>query len=53
MIYLLDLECMVHACVYLVLSISLTWVFVGVTVDFMLAFLVLNNHGMVGSLVFG
>jgi len=37
MISLLDLACMVHACVYLVLLLSLVWVFPGVTVIFNLA----------------
>jgi len=37
MISLLDLVCMVHACVYLVLLMSLPWLFLGVTVIFSLA----------------
>jgi len=51
-ISLLYLACMVHACVYLVLLLSLPWVFLGVTAFFSLSFPFLDNHGMMGSLVF-
>jgi len=53
MISLLVLACMVHACVLLVLLLSLAWIFLGVTMFFSLALPFLNIHGVAGSLVFG
>ena len=44
MISLLVLACMVHACVYLVLLLSLAWVFPGVTVVSALPFS--DSHGV-------
>ena len=52
-ISLLNLACMVHACVVLVLLMSLAWVFPSVIVVFSLAFPFLDNHGVMGSLLFG
>jgi len=44
---------MVHACVHLVLLLSLAWVFPGVKVFFSLSLPFLDRHGVMGSLVFG
>ena len=49
MFSLLDLACMVHACVYFVLLLSLTWVLLGVAMDFSLALPFLDSHGVMGS----
>ena len=48
MISLLVFACMVHACVYLVLLLSLAWVSPGVIVVFSLAFPFSDSHGVMG-----
>lgn len=53
MISLLDLACMIHARVNLVLLLSLACVFQGMVVLFSLAFPFLDNHGMMGFSCFG
>jgi len=42
---------MKHACVFMVLLLSLAWVFPGVTMFFSLVFPVLDSHGVLGCLV--
>jgi len=51
MISLLVLACMVHACVFFVLLLSLTWVFLGVIMVFSIEFLFLDSHGVMDSLL--
>ena len=51
-ISLLDLACMVHACEYLVLLLSLAWVLLGVTAIFNLSLPFPNSHDVMGSHVF-
>jgi len=53
MISLLVFACMVYACVYLVLLLSLTWVLLGMTMVFNLALPLPNSHGVMGFLLFG
>ena len=48
MISFLVLACMVHACVYLVLLLSLAWVFPGGIVVFNLTFPYTDSHGVMG-----
>ena len=47
-ISLIFFACMVYACVYLVLFLSLAWVLPGVIVVFILAFPFPDNHGVMG-----
>lgn len=48
MISLLVLACMVYACVYLVLLMSLAWVLPGVRVVFIISFPFPDSHGVMG-----
>jgi len=53
MISFLVLESMVHACVYLVLLLSMAWVSIGVTMVLSLSFPFLDSDGLMGFLLFG
>lgn len=53
MISFLFLACIVHACVYLVLFLSLAWVLVGVTVVFNLALTFPDSHGVMEFILLG
>lgn len=48
MIFLLFLACMVPACVYLVLFLSLAWVFPGVVVVFKITLTFMDSYGVMG-----
>ena len=50
---LLDVACMIHACMLFVLLLSLACVFPSVTMFFSLALPFMDSHGLMGSLVFG
>jgi len=52
-ISLLDLACMVHACLYLIILLSLERVLRGVAVIFNVSLPFLYSHVVMGSLLFG